>query len=97
MAFIFSIVPEYQRVVRFTLGRYDGAPRGPGWVWVIPFIHGTRNVDLREDVIELEPQTCITGQRAGDRRHDRLHARRQPGRSGPARCRTTATPPRASP
>jgi regulator of protease activity HflC (stomatin/prohibitin superfamily) len=60
MAFIFSIVPEYQRLVRFTLGRYDGAPRGPGWVWVIPFIHGTRNVDLREDVIELQPQTCIT-------------------------------------
>jgi regulator of protease activity HflC (stomatin/prohibitin superfamily) len=60
MAFIFSIVPEYQRLVRFTLGRYDGSPRGPGWVWVIPFIHGTRNVDLREDVIELAPQTCIT-------------------------------------
>ena len=60
MAFIFSIVPEYQRLVRFTLGRYDGAPRGPGWVWVVPFIHGTRNVDLREDVIELSPQTCIT-------------------------------------
>ena len=27
MAFIFKIVPEYQRVVRFTLGRYDGVPR----------------------------------------------------------------------
>src|SRR2546421_343586 len=35
MAFIFSIVPEYQRLVRFTLGRYDGTPRGPGWVWVM--------------------------------------------------------------
>jgi regulator of protease activity HflC (stomatin/prohibitin superfamily) len=29
-------------------------------VWIIPFIHRTRTVDLREDVIELKPQTCIT-------------------------------------
>jgi regulator of protease activity HflC (stomatin/prohibitin superfamily) len=60
MGFLFSIVPEYQRLVRFTLGRYDGAPRGPGWVWLIPFLHASRMVDLREDVIELQPQTCIT-------------------------------------
>jgi regulator of protease activity HflC (stomatin/prohibitin superfamily) len=60
VAFIFKIVPEYQRVVRFTLGKYDGVPRGPGWVWVIPFIHGTSTVDLREEVFDVEPQTCIT-------------------------------------
>jgi len=57
---VFRIVPEYQRVVRFTLGKYDGIPRGPGWVWVIPFIHGTMTVDLREEVFDVEPQTCIT-------------------------------------
>lgn len=56
----FKIVPEYQRVVRFTLGRFDGAPRGPGWVWTVPFIHGTSTVDLREEVFDVEPQTCIT-------------------------------------
>jgi regulator of protease activity HflC (stomatin/prohibitin superfamily) len=56
----FKIVPEYQRVVRFTLGRFDGTPRGPGWVWTIPFIHGTTTVDLREEVFDVEPQTCIT-------------------------------------
>ncbi len=60
MALFFTIVPEYQRVVRFTLGRYDGLPRGPGWVWVIPFVHGTIRVDLREEVFDVEPQTCIT-------------------------------------
>jgi regulator of protease activity HflC (stomatin/prohibitin superfamily) len=60
MALFFKIVPEYQRVVRFTLGKYDGAPRGPGWVWMIPIVHSPRTVDLREDVIELQPQTCIT-------------------------------------
>jgi regulator of protease activity HflC (stomatin/prohibitin superfamily) len=60
MAIIFKIVPEYQRVVRFTLGRYDGTPRGPGWIWIIPFVHGTMTVDLREEVFDVEPQTCIT-------------------------------------
>ena len=60
MAIIFKIVPEYQRVVRFTLGRYDGLPRGPGWLWIIPFVHGTMTVDLREEVFDVEPQTCIT-------------------------------------
>lgn len=60
MAIIFKIVPEYQRVVRFTLGRYDGTPRGPGWVWIIPFVHLTATVDLREEVFEIEPQTGIT-------------------------------------
>jgi regulator of protease activity HflC (stomatin/prohibitin superfamily) len=60
VALFFSIVPEYQRLVRFTLGRYDGVPRGPGWVWVIPLVHGTIRVDLREEVFDVEPQTCIT-------------------------------------
>jgi regulator of protease activity HflC (stomatin/prohibitin superfamily) len=60
MAIIFKIVPEYQRVVRFTLGRFDGTPRGPGWIWIIPFVHLTSTVDLREEVFDVEPQTCIT-------------------------------------
>jgi regulator of protease activity HflC (stomatin/prohibitin superfamily) len=60
MAIIFKIVPEYQRVIRFTLGRYDGAPRGPGWVWIIPFVHLTATIDLREEVFDIEPQTSIT-------------------------------------
>lgn len=60
MAFIFKIVPQYQRVIRFTLGKYDGIPRGPGWVWIVPFVHLTITVDLREEVFDVEPQTCIT-------------------------------------
>ena len=57
---VFRIVPEYQRLIRFTLGRFDGVPRGPGWVWTIPFVHQTNTVDLREEVFDVEPQTCIT-------------------------------------
>jgi len=60
MGLFFKIVPEYQRLVRLTFGRYDGSPRGPGWVWVVPFMHQTITVDLREEVFEVEPQTCIT-------------------------------------
>jgi regulator of protease activity HflC (stomatin/prohibitin superfamily) len=60
VAFIFKIVPQYQRVIRFTLGKYDGIPRGPGWVWIVPFVHLTITVDLREEVFDVEPQTCIT-------------------------------------
>jgi regulator of protease activity HflC (stomatin/prohibitin superfamily) len=47
-------------VVRFTFGRYDGTPRGPGWLWVIPFMHQATSVDLREEVFDVEPQTTIT-------------------------------------
>ena len=60
MALFFSIVPEYRRLVRFSFGRFDGAPRGPGWVWLIPFYHQAIGIDLREEVFDVEPQTCIT-------------------------------------
>lgn len=57
---MFRIIPEYQRAIRFSLGRYDGVPRGPGWVWAIPIYHRIVRVDLREEVFDVEPQTCIT-------------------------------------
>ena len=60
MALFFTIVPEYRRVIRFTFGRYDGIPRGPGWLLVIPFMHSVTSVDLREEVFDVEPQTTIT-------------------------------------
>jgi regulator of protease activity HflC (stomatin/prohibitin superfamily) len=60
VALFFKIVPEFQRVVRFTLGRYDNQVRGPGWVWLIPFVHQAMVVDLREEMLTVEPQPCIT-------------------------------------
>jgi regulator of protease activity HflC (stomatin/prohibitin superfamily) len=60
MALFFKIIPEYQRVIRFRFGRYDGQPRGPGLIWVVPLMHRPRVVDLRETVVELQPQKCIT-------------------------------------
>lgn len=53
------IVPEYQRVVVLRLGKSIGA-RGPGLVLVIPFVDRPIPQDLREFVVNVPPQTCIT-------------------------------------
>ena len=54
-----KIIPEYQRLVVFRLGRVIGV-RGPGLVFLIPFIDKGLVVDLREQYIEVTRQTCIT-------------------------------------
>ncbi len=53
------IVPEYQRLVVFRLGRSIG-PKGPGIVLLIPFFDRAVKVDLREQVREVPHQTSIT-------------------------------------
>lgn len=53
------IVPEYERLVVFRLGRMIGV-RGPGLVVLVPFIDSATKVDLREFVVDIPPQTCIT-------------------------------------
>ena len=64
VAFVFlanaiRIVPEYQRLVVFRLGRSIGA-KGPGIVLLIPVIDRAVKVDLREQVREVPHQTSIT-------------------------------------
>lgn len=54
------IVPEYQRLVIFRLGRVLGKEKGPGLAIVVPFIDKAVRVDLREFVLEIPQQTCIT-------------------------------------
>src|SRR3970040_638538 len=53
------IVPEYQRLVVFRLGRSVGA-KGPGIVLLVPVIDRAVRVDLREQVREIPHQTSIT-------------------------------------
>ncbi len=55
---------DYQRIVIFRLGRVIGA-KGPGFVFVIPAIDQALLVDLRENVLEIPHQTCITKDNAG--------------------------------
>jgi regulator of protease activity HflC (stomatin/prohibitin superfamily) len=53
------IVPEYQRLVVFRLGRLLGQ-KGPGLVLLIPFIDRGISVDLREFYLEIPRQDSIT-------------------------------------
>ncbi|MBM3151583.1 MAG: SPFH/Band 7/PHB domain protein [Chloroflexi bacterium] len=53
------IVPEYQRLVVFRLGRCVGT-KGPGLILLIPVIDRAVKVDLREQVREIPHQTGIT-------------------------------------
>jgi len=56
---VIKIVPEYQRLVVFRLGRSIG-PKGPGLTLLIPGIDRAVRVDLREQVREIPHQTSIT-------------------------------------
>ena len=53
------VVKDYERLVLFRLGRYAGE-RGPGLVWLWPVIDAVNKVNLREDMLEIPSQTCIT-------------------------------------
>ena len=53
------VVPEYQRLVVLRLGRSIGQ-KGPGIIWVFPFVDKTVRVDLRELFLDIPQQTCIT-------------------------------------
>ncbi len=59
LTYAIRIVPEYQRLVLFRLGRCLGE-RGPGLVLIWPFIDRAVKVDLREQVREIPAQTSIT-------------------------------------
>lgn len=54
-----KVVPEYKRIVVLRLGKSIGS-RGPGLVLLIPFVDRSIWQDLREFVINVPPQTCIT-------------------------------------
>lgn len=55
-----KIVPEYQRLVVFRLGRVLGKPKGPGLIILIPFVDKGTKVDLREFYLEIPRQDSIT-------------------------------------
>ncbi|MBG0785091.1 MAG: SPFH/Band 7/PHB domain protein [Anaerolineaceae bacterium] len=59
LAVSIRVVPEYQRLIVFRLGRSIGE-RGPGLVMLIPVVDKAVNVDLREQVREIPAQTSIT-------------------------------------
>jgi len=54
-----KIVPEYRRLVVFRLGRLIGT-KGPGLVFVIPFIDRVITTDLRTITLDVPVQEVIT-------------------------------------
>src|SRR5690625_851206 len=59
LAFSIRIVPEYQRMVGFRLGRLRGA-LGPLIVFRLPFLDALIPVDLRVATLTIPPQEVIT-------------------------------------
>nr|WP_287069498.1 slipin family protein [Pyrobaculum sp.] len=53
------IIPEYQRAVKFRLGRVVGVV-GPGLVFIIPIIETIMRYDLRIEVVDVPAQRALT-------------------------------------
>jgi regulator of protease activity HflC (stomatin/prohibitin superfamily) len=56
---LIRVVPETERLVVLSLGRYAGT-RGPGIVIIVPIIEQARKVDIRERFLDIPSQTAIT-------------------------------------
>ncbi|MEO7067318.1 MAG: slipin family protein [Rhodanobacter sp.] len=54
-----KILPEYERGVILTLGRYTGT-KGPGLVLLVPAVQRMIRVDLRVTVMDVPPQDVIS-------------------------------------
>ncbi|HVC01879.1 MAG TPA: slipin family protein [Steroidobacteraceae bacterium] len=54
-----KVLPEYQRGVVLSLGRYTGT-KGPGLVLLIPIVQRMLRVDLRVTVMDVPPQDVIS-------------------------------------
>ncbi|WP_266160082.1 slipin family protein [Dyella silvatica] len=54
-----KVLPEYQRGVVLTLGRYTGT-KGPGLVLLVPIVQRMMRVDLRVTVMDVPPQDVIS-------------------------------------
>lgn len=52
-------INQYQRGVRFTLGRYSGV-MNPGWRIVIPVFQSYQKVDMRIKAVDVPDQEAIT-------------------------------------
>ncbi len=56
---VFTIINQYEKGVRFMLGKYDKVLE-PGFAWNIPFFHSVRTLDMRVKTIPIQPQEAMT-------------------------------------
>jgi regulator of protease activity HflC (stomatin/prohibitin superfamily) len=54
-----KVISEYQRGVKFTLGKYSGI-MGPGLRWIAPGFQSYQRVDIRVKAVDVPEQDCIT-------------------------------------
>ncbi|HEX2135462.1 MAG TPA: slipin family protein [Microvirga sp.] len=59
LASAIRIMREYERAVVFTLGRFSGV-KGPGLIFLIPFVQQLVRVDLRTIVLDVPSQDVIS-------------------------------------
>ena len=63
IVFLFLIslkqINQYERGVKFTMGRYSGVME-PGWRIVIPVFQTYKNVDMRVKAVDVPDQKAIT-------------------------------------
>ncbi len=55
----FKVLNEYERGVIFTLGRFTSV-KGPGLIWVLPFIQQMARLQLRTVVMDVPSQDVIS-------------------------------------
>ena len=54
------IIKQYERAVVFKLGKVEGPARGPGLIFVAPFVQRIRRVSLRIVTMPIQSQGIIT-------------------------------------
>jgi regulator of protease activity HflC (stomatin/prohibitin superfamily) len=54
------IIKQYERAVIFKLGKVNDEARGPGLIFVIPFVQRIRRVSLRIVTMPIQSQGIIT-------------------------------------
>ena len=55
-----KVLREYERAIVFRLGRLFPRPKGPGLIFLIPFVDRMVRVDLRTITLNIPPQEVIT-------------------------------------
>ena len=56
----FYVVKQYERAVVFKLGKVEGPARGPGLIFIVPFVQRIHRVSLRIVTMPIQSQGIIT-------------------------------------
>ena len=60
LAMSVRVIKQYERVVLFELGKVKGEARGPGLIFIVPFVDRVHRVSLRIVTMPIQSQGIIT-------------------------------------